>query len=128
MKTVIASLVILAASMPGLGQAPTKYLILSPKSNLDTASISEGFAKYCPNVVVTENESKADYVLEASSKTTYSDGDSYSRWHFTLLSKDGDVLMTTHPEIHLGRKTKHHFEAVCKYISGGVTSNLNGHP
>ena len=75
----------------------TKRVMLSPKSNLDTASVSEGFAKYCPNVVVTENEAKADYVLEAVNKTTYSDGDSASHWHFTLMNKDGDVLMTTHP-------------------------------
>jgi len=57
-------------------------------------------------------------VLEASSKTTYLDGDSYSHWHFTLLNKDGDVLMTTHPEPHFTRKFKHHFESVCKYING----------
>ena|SRR5882762_10838018 len=99
-------------------EAPvTKRIILSPKSNLDTASVSEGFAKYCPNVAVTENESKADYILEASSKTTYSDGESSSHWHFTLLSKDGDVLMTTHPEVHFAHKFKHHFESVCKYIN-----------
>lgn len=115
------ALVILAASIPLLapGQTPaTKHVILSPKSNLDTASVSEGFAKYCPNVVVTENEAKADYVLEASSRTDYSDGDSYSRWHFTLLNKDGDVLMTTHPEAHFRHRFKHHFESVCKYING----------
>ena len=121
MKNIIVTLVIVAASIPVLvlGQtSATKHVILSPKSNLDTASVSEGFAKYCPNVVVTENESKADYVLEASSKTTYSDGDSYSHWHFTLLNKDGDVLMTTHPEAHFTHRFKHHFESVCKYING----------
>jgi hypothetical protein len=117
----IAVLIVVAASIPALvlGQtSATRHVILSPKSNLDTASISEGFAKYCPNVLVTENESKADYVLEASNRTTYSDGDSYSHWHFTLLSKDGDVLMTTHPERHFTHRFKHHFESVCKYING----------
>jgi hypothetical protein len=121
MKNIVAVLVIVAASLPSLalGQtSATKRVILSPKSNLDTASVSEGFAKYCPNVVVTENESKADYVLEASNGTTYSDGDSYSHWHFTLFNKDGDVLMTTHPEVHFRHRFKHHFESVCKYING----------
>ena len=120
MKNIIVVLVIVTASIPVLvlGQDwAVKHVILSPKSNLDTASVSEGFAKYCPNVVVTENPSKADYLLEASSKTTYSDGDSYSRWHFTLLSKDGDVLMTTHPETHFAHRFKHHFVSVCKYIN-----------
>jgi hypothetical protein len=119
-KNIIAVLVIIAASIPALvlGQdSTTKRVILTPKSNLDTASVSEGFAKYCPNVVVTENASKADYLLEASSKTTYSDGDSSSHWHFTLLNKDGDVLMTTHPEAHFAHRFKHHFESVCKYIN-----------
>jgi hypothetical protein len=100
----------------------TKRVMLSPKSNLDTASVSEGFAKYCPNVVVTENEAKADYVLKAVNKTTYSDGDSASHWHFTLMNKDGDVLMTTHPEQHFkdnvkGQRFKHHFVSVCQYIN-----------
>ena len=118
MKNVSVIFVILAVVVSLNGQAPaTKHVILSPKSNLDTATVSEGFSKYCPNVAVTENETKADYVLEASSKTTYSDGDSYSHWHFTLLSKDGDVLMTTHPEAHFRHRFKHHFESVCKYIN-----------
>lgn len=119
MKKTLVVFVIVAQSMCSLGQTlATKRVILSPKSNLDTASVSEGFAKYCPNVVVTENDAKADYVLEASSKTTYLDGDSYSHWHFTLLNKNGDVLMTTHPEPHFTHRFKHHFESVCKYING----------
>jgi hypothetical protein len=92
MKSIVAVLLVVGAWIPAplLGQTlATKHVILSPKSNLDTASVSEGFAKYCPNVLVTENESNADYVLEASSKATYLDGDSNSHWHFTLLSKDG---------------------------------------
>jgi hypothetical protein len=117
---------LVAATIPALviGQTPvTTRLIMSSKSNLDTASVSEGFAKYCPNVVITENESKADYVLEAVSKTTYSDGDSSSQWHFTLLSKDGNILMTTHPEMHFTHKYKHHFELVCKYINDEQTAH-----
>jgi hypothetical protein len=114
-SAVITLLFVLSAAY---AQAPiTTRVMLSPKSNLDTATISEGFAKHCPNVVVTENESKADYVLEASNKTSYSDGDSYSHWHFTLFSKEGDVLITTHPERHFTHKFDHHFESVCKYIN-----------
>lgn len=118
MKRVSAVLIFVALTGVVVAEAPaTKKVILSPKSNLDTATVSEGFAKYCPNVAITENETKADYVLEASSKTTYTDGNSSSHWHFTLLSKEGDVLMTTHPEMHFGNRFKHHFESVCKYIN-----------
>jgi hypothetical protein len=124
MKRLILLAVVVLATLPLAGQAPApKRVILSPKSNLDTSSVSEGFAKYCPNVVVTENAEKADYVLEAVNKTTYSDGDSSSHWHFTLMNKDGDVLMTTHPEQHVkdsikGERFKHHFMSLCKFING----------
>jgi hypothetical protein len=95
----------------------TKRIVLSPKSNISTAEVSEGFAKYCSNVVVTENQAKADYVLEAAETSKLIDGTAYRHWHFTLMNKDGDVLMTTEPERHFGKKFKHHFEAVCKYIN-----------
>jgi hypothetical protein len=114
-------LVVLMAAVPVVAQAPVKHIMLSPKSNLDTASVSEGFAKYCPNVLVTENEGKADYILEAVEKTTYEDGDSSKKWHFTLLSKDGDILMTTHPKMSLP-KYKHHFQDVCKFINGQASA------
>lgn len=116
MKLSVLFALLLTISGPGQEQ-PTKHVILSPKSNLDTASVSEGFAKYCPNVVVTENDAKADYVLEAAEKTTVQDGDSSRKWYFTLLNKDGDVLMTTHPKLSFP-KYKHHFQDVCKYING----------
>ena len=118
MRVRVCFLLLVCVSLSALAQAPaTKYIVLSPKSNLDTATIAEGFAKSCPNVVVTENQSKADYVLEASNRETYSEGNSHSRWHFTLMSVDGDVLITTHPEAHFTHRFKHHFESVCKYIN-----------
>jgi hypothetical protein len=118
LKNVIAVLMIVASVVRVLGESPaTKRIILSPKSNLDTATVSEGLAQNCPNVVVTENESKADYVLEASSTTKAVDGTSHSEWHFTLLNKEGDVLVTTHPEKHFTHRFKHHFESVCNYIN-----------
>lgn len=122
MKRMLVLFVSVAASTLVVGQnLATKRVILSPKSNVDTASISEGFAEYCPNVLVTESDAKADYILEASSKAVYVDGTSSSQWHFTLLNKDGDILMTTHPEKHFTHKFKHHFESVCKYINGVQT-------
>jgi hypothetical protein len=100
-----------------LAQENTKRILLSPKSNITTSEIAEGFAKNCPNVVLTENEKKADYVLEAAQTMSANEGTTHRQWHFTLMNSDGDVLMTTHPEIHFGSKTKHHFEEVCKFIN-----------
>ena len=61
MKNIIEVLVMLIASISVLiGQTRRpRVAILSTKVNLDTASVSEGFAKYCPNVVVTENENES---------------------------------------------------------------------
>lgn len=101
----------------GFGQPEPKRIILSPKSNISTAQIAEGFAKYCPNVVLTQNDAKADYILEAAETVSADDGTTYNRWHFTLMNKDGDVLMTTHPEMHFGKAFKHHFETVCKFVN-----------
>jgi hypothetical protein len=66
---------------------------------------------------IPEHEKKADYVLEAAETVSASEGTTYRHWHFTLMNSDGDVLMTTHPEIHFGNKMKHHFEEVCKFIN-----------
>ncbi len=107
---------LLLMTVPVMGQE-AKRVVLSPKSNIATAEVAGGFAKYCPNVVVTENQAKADYILEAAETMSADDGTTYRHWHFTLMNKDGDVLMTTKPEMHFGNKFKHHFEAACKYIN-----------
>jgi hypothetical protein len=95
----------------------TKRVILSPKSTISTSEIAEGFEKACPNVLVTEDPAKADYVLEAAENVRFSNGDSMRQWHFTLLSKDGDVLFTTHPKVSF-HKYEHHFKDTCEFING----------
>ena len=83
----------------------TKYVVLAPKSTIETAVVSEGFAKNCPNVAVTQNASKADYTLEAWK--------SQGLWHFALLNKEGDLLMAT----HFTNTLNEHFKSACKYIN-----------
>lgn len=100
-----------------VAQQNQKRIFLSPKSNITTAEVAEGFSKYCPNVVVTQNETKADYVLEAAETISADEGTTYKHWHFTLMNHDGDILLTTHPERHFGKKMKHHFESVCQFIN-----------
>ena len=68
---------------------------------------------------MTEDQTKADYVLEAAEVTTFEKGDSTRRWHFTLLSKDGDVLFTTHPKISFAGRA-HHFEDTWKTLVGST--------
>jgi hypothetical protein len=100
-----------------VAQQDQKRIFLSPKSNITTAEVAEGFSKYCPNIVLTQNEAKADYVLEAAETISADEGTTSKHRHFTLMNHDGDILKTTHPEPHFGNKTKHHFEAVCKFIN-----------
>ena len=100
-----------------LAQQNTKRIYLSSKSNITTSEVAEGFGKYCPNIVLTQNEAKADYVLEAAETVSAHEGTTHERWHFTLMNANGDILMTTHPEFHFGKVVKHHFEAVCKFVN-----------
>lgn len=111
------AIVVFVCATAGLAQQNTKRIYLSEKSNITTAEVAEGFAKYCPNVVLTQNEAKADYVLEAAETVSASEGTTHRGWHFTLMNSDGDVLMTTHPEAHWTKRFKHHFEAVCKFVN-----------
>ena len=115
--SLVVLLCLLLASSALIAQNETKRIFLSAKSNITTAEIAEGFAKYCPNVVLTQNDAKADYFLEAAETVGADEGTTYHKWHFTLMNKDGDVLLTTHPESHWGSKTKHHFQSVCKFIN-----------
>jgi hypothetical protein len=101
-----------------VAQETTKRVFLSEKTNIPTAEIADGFSKSCPNVVLTQNQSKADYILEAAETVKSSDGTSHQQWHFTLMNRDGDVLTTTHPEVHFAHHYKHHFEEICKFING----------
>jgi|tagenome__1003787_1003787.scaffolds.fasta_scaffold18590509_1 hypothetical protein len=112
MKCVLRAAVIFVSVVTVAQTSATKYVVLSPKSNIDMAIISQGFAKSCPNVVITENAPKADYILEAK-RTTDSQGDSHILWHFALLNKDGNLLMAT----HFTQNFEPHFGSVCKYIN-----------
>jgi len=116
MRSLLAVLLFFSATLLFAQQAQ-KRIFISTKSNITTAEIADGFSKYCPNVVLTQNESKADYMLEAAETMSADEGTTYRHWHFTLMNSGGDVLMTTHPEHHFTNRFKHHFEAVCKFIN-----------
>jgi hypothetical protein len=117
MRKLSAVMVLCLVCVAALLAQNQKRIFLSEKSNVTTAEIAEGFSKYCPNVVLTQNEAKADYVLEAAEKVSADEGTTSRNWHFTLMNHDGDVLMTTHPEMHFGNRFKHHFQAVCKFVN-----------
>jgi len=59
---------------------------------LPLAVVATGLDKKCSGLALTTDESKADYLLEASTTTR---GHSHVKAQFTLLSKRGDVLFHT---------------------------------
>ena len=81
MKRLLAVLLLFSATLLFAQQAQ-KRIFVSPKSNITTAEIADGFSKYCPNVVLTQNETKADYVLEAAETMSADEGTTYRHWHY----------------------------------------------
>ena len=57
--------------------------------------------------------------VKAASNTSRTHRRAARRRPGEAANKDGDVLMTTHPELHWGSETKHHFQSVCKFINKG---------
>jgi hypothetical protein len=70
-----------------LAQQTQKRIFLSPKSNITTAEVAEGFSKHGPTVVLTQNEAKADYILEAAETLSADEGTAnYARGSIKLNS------------------------------------------
>jgi hypothetical protein len=112
MKAILLAVAVLLASL-AFAQQNVKRVFLSPKSNIATGEISEGFSKYCPNVVLTQHEEKADYLLEAFKDRKTVSGTSNRRWYLTLMNLDGDILVATTNS----KNSKQDFEAVCTFIN-----------
>ena len=92
MRTLTALIAFCLFSAAALvAQQNQKRIFLSPKSNITTAEVAEGFSKYCPYIVLTQNEAKADYVLEAAETISANEGTTHKHWHFTLMNHDGDA-------------------------------------
>jgi hypothetical protein len=101
-----------------LGQANPKRIFLSPKSIITTAEIAEGFAKYCPNVAITQDAGKADYVLEVTETVSADKGTTDTLWRIRPTHERGtwDFVLLAHPHVR-GHKYKHRFAAVCRLVN-----------
>jgi hypothetical protein len=77
---------------------------------IPTADISKDMAKICPNVILTQDASKADYGLEAvGGDRTNPHGQRL--YKFTLFSHSGDVVFTTET-----RERRNAVKNVCAFI------------
>jgi hypothetical protein len=85
---------------------------------ITTAEIAEGFAKYCPNVAITQDAGKADYVLEVEETVSADKGTTDRLWRIRPTHERGtwDIVLLTPPQVQ-GHKYKHGFEAVCKLVN-----------
>jgi hypothetical protein len=108
----VAVFLLLASSV--LAQTPPKRIALTPKSTVPIAVLADGMDKNCSGVVLTLDNSKADYLLEATTTEKFNDGNSIIHAQFTLFSLNGDVLFHT---------TTHRYQTamkdVCKAIGSG---------
>jgi hypothetical protein len=64
---------------------------LTPRSNVSTSEVAKGFDKHCPNVIITDDPSRADFTLEA---WYTGDGPGRKPYKFTAF-KNGDRVFST---------------------------------
>jgi hypothetical protein len=97
-----------------LAQTPPKRIALTAKSTVPMAVLADGMDKNCSGVVLTLDNSKADYMLEATTTEKVHNGNSIVFAQFTLFSPSGDVLFhtTTH-------QYKNAMKDVCNAIGSG---------
>ena len=65
---------------------------LTPSSNVAAAPIGKSLDKHCPEVVVTVDQQRANYLLEAIDTGA---GKARKPYKFTLFSPDGDRTFST---------------------------------
>ena len=110
MKFLLAAILTISFAGVASAQSPKK-VTLAATSNVPTATISEGFQKNCPNVTVTLDATKADYLMEATASTA-ENGVNRILPSFTLFSKDGDAVFST-----TTHQWRHAFKNVCGFLN-----------
>jgi len=88
--------------------AETK-VVVAPRSTMATSQLLKGFKESCPSVVVTSEESSADYVIEAEREK---DTEWLKHYRMTLFDKQGKAVFSTDKHSP-GAATKD----VCKFLS-----------
>jgi hypothetical protein len=88
MKRVLLSAVLfLAVGVPALPAGPKPLRVfLSPASNVPKADIMKNFSDKCPNVTITLDSKKSDFMIEARW---------VGRYEFTIFKHGGDAVYGT---------------------------------
>jgi hypothetical protein len=112
-RFVFITIALFVSASGAFAQVP-KHIALTPKSTVPIAVLADGMDKTCVGVVLTLDQSKADYLLEATTTEKFNDGNSIIRAQFTLFATNGDVLFHT-----TTRKYKNAMKDVCNAIGSG---------
>jgi hypothetical protein len=88
---------------------PPLKIFLSPASNIPKAEVMKNLSDKCPNVTITPDSKKSDYMVEARF-APYRD-----RYEFTVQKKGGDFVYSTQTTL-LHNAVKD----VCHYINTHV--------
>ena len=102
--TALLSMVWLAGPASALaGPRPLK-LVLSPRSTVPPAEVMRHLSSHCPNVSLTQDSRKSDFMLEAWGWS--------GNYKFTVFAHGGDAVFAT-STMRLGNAVKD----VCNYIN-----------
>jgi hypothetical protein len=88
---------------PKPATTPIKF-VMSPNSTVPSADIVKNLLEKCPNVTITLDSTKSDFMLEA--------GGWPGNYKFTLFKHGGDAVFST--ETHL---LSNAVKDVCKYVN-----------
>ena len=100
-------LVLLAGAAILKAQPRPLKIFMSPASNVPKAEVMKNLSDKCPNVTITDDPKKSDFMVEARF-APYRD-----RYEFTVRKKGGDYVYSTQTTL-LHNAVKD----VCHYVNG----------
>jgi len=77
----------------GVQNSP-RSIAITKESNVSSKDILQALQKECPNVSITDDESKSDFTLKARQRTNEK-GVEQQGFDLTLLDRDGRTLLST---------------------------------
>jgi hypothetical protein len=108
-RGVITGAFVLFACLSTLqGQDHKLRISLTRASNVSSAAIGKALDAHCPNIVITVDVQKADYLLEAIDTGA---GPGRNPYKFTLFEHDGDRVFSTETA-----RLKSAVKDVCNFI------------
>lgn len=109
MRKLIAFAMLLSLSSWAAEGTPNKRIALTPNSTVESSVIAQGLDKKCSGLVLTLDESKADYLLEA--RDAYTPKGVRNGYALSLFGPNGDMLYHTKTV-----RSDNAVKDVCKYL------------